>query len=217
MYTKAIIAVAVLAVPLLPSAQGAGVGGGRIVVTNAATGTSLQFSNQGSLVGGLVPPGYHGSPGYPLFGVWGGYGGELSPYLYDFFDHSTYGLSNNYYTEPAPGSGNFNFIPSSTPQLALSNEFPATLHVELTKPGEVWINGKKYPGTSPTEWNFTSPLLRAGQEYKFDIEARWEANGKMQEYKRQIAVESGKRGSILVLAGSTNSDSLGNAAATAHK
>ena len=53
--------------------------------------------------------------------------------------------------------------------MSLATEFPATLHLELPAPGVVWANGNKSEGKPTNEWTFTSPAVKSGQSYTFDV------------------------------------------------
>jgi hypothetical protein len=187
-----IIALALIGIPIIASAQGAGGGVGRVVLPAPATGT-LHFNFLGNSQGGFVRPGYRG-PGYPFSGIWGGYGGDLPPSLfYELYGYIPQGSR--------PLGPTYAPVVPPEPQVALSNEFPAVLCLELPLPGEVWANGKKGASKPTTEWTLTSPILKRGEEYTFDVKARWEVDGKVFEYTRTIAIEGGKRSRILVVSG----------------
>src|ERR1700722_8771469 len=112
--------IAALVLAIIPNAlvsahggggSGHGGGGGRGVTVGA-------FG-----LNGFVPSGYHGSRGYPLFGLWGGYGGM--PYYY----------YENYTPDYSPAAPSI-----ATPEpsvLNLSGEALATLYLELPAAGEV--------------------------------------------------------------------------------
>jgi uncharacterized protein (TIGR03000 family) len=155
----------------------------------------MQFNPRGSPVGGFVPPGFHGSRGFPVFGVWGGYGGNYPGVYYpDWY---------NYYGSPA----DIQPIPPAAPyyldepRFELSNEFPATLTVQLPAPGNVWVAGNKSEGKPNSQWTLTSPMVKQGQEFRFDVIARWTVDGRTFEYKRTVPVASGNRSKVLVLEG----------------
>ncbi len=160
-----------------------------------------RYHNGGGLGGGFVPtiPAFSNPPGFPFSGVWGayGFGGAYPGYGYGF----GYAPSANF----AFGSPNYESAPipvTTAPNIALVNEFPAVLTMEFPAPAEVWVNGKKGEGKATTEWTLTSPSLKAGTEFTFEVKARWTVDGKTYEYERKVNVASGNRSRALVIAGS---------------
>ena len=83
----------------------------------------------------------------------------------------------------------------------LTKEFPATLTVQFPGAAEVWLDGKKVEGAAAQERVLTSPTLRAGDTYTFDIKARWTKGGKTYEATRKATLTSGDRSRLLILAG----------------
>jgi uncharacterized protein (TIGR03000 family) len=83
----------------------------------------------------------------------------------------------------------------------LSNEFPATLVMQFPSDAEVWVDGKKQKGDADTEWTLTSPVLKAGGEYTFDVKGRWKSGGKTYEAQRSVTVAGGERKRVLVVSG----------------
>jgi hypothetical protein len=180
MFRTSIAALGMLIILNAPvSAHGGGhggIGGGRATVGSFG-------------LNGFVPFGYHGSRGYPLFGLWGGYGYGGMPYYY--FEDNTPD-----YSQSAPA------IVSPEPSvLNLSGEYPATLYLDLPTTGEVWVNGAKEAGKPMKEWTLTSPVLKPDKEFNFDITARWISNGKTFEYKGKIALLCGNSSRLRVLSG----------------
>jgi len=138
------------------------------------------------------------NPGFPFSGIWGiyGYGGgyNYGPYGYGYAPSLSYSFAPPVYQAQPVEIG-------TAPNIALVNEFPATLTMEFPAPAEVWVNGKKGDGNATTEWTLTSPSLKAGMEYTFQVKARWTVNGKTYEYERNVTVASGNRSRAQVIAG----------------
>ncbi len=128
-------------------------------------------------------------PGFPVGGIWGGFGYGY-PYGYSYP-----------VPVPVPVDVPVQIGPPEPPPITLSNEFPAVLVLEFPAPAEVWVNGDKGSGDPITEWTLTSPVLKAGGEFTFDVKARWKSGGKTFEYTRSVTVAGGKRSRALVVTG----------------
>ncbi|VTT99164.1 unnamed protein product [Gemmataceae bacterium] len=136
------------------------------------------------------------APGFPFSGIWtGGYGFGGAPYYgygFGYAPTTSFSFVAPTYDPPPIQAG---------PNLAIGDEFPAVLTLEFPAAAEVWVNGKKGDGKPTTEWTLTSPLVKTGTEYTFDVKARWTVNGKTYEYTRTVNVGSGNRSRALVVAG----------------
>ncbi len=178
--------------PLTPLTTASGVGGfggGIRPNTPALTAPMMnpRFRPGFGTGGGFVSPYRHGI-GYPFSGVWlGGYG-----FGYPYYVPAPAPVPVLVPTAPEP---------PSRPPIILSNEFPAVLVLEFPAPAMVWVNGEKQSGDPATVWTLTSPVLKAGGEYTFEVKARWQSAGKAFEYNRSITVAGGKRSKALVVAG----------------
>jgi hypothetical protein len=75
------------------------------------------------------------------------------------------------------------------PQPWLSNEFPATLTIQLPS------------GDNPKEYALTSPVLKPGERYTFAVNVRWMSGGKTYEAKRNVTVGPGDRSRLLIVSG----------------
>jgi len=149
------------------------------------TGFSAGFNRPGQFRPGL--PVFGGGFGwFPYYGY--GYGG----YGYGYGTTSnTVNVYPTYYVPVGP----------SEPDVQLSGLANATLVLQFPADAEVWLNGKKGEGEPQTEWTLTSPALPTGQEYPFDVKARWRVNGKTYEYDKTVSVAAGHRSRSLVLSG----------------
>jgi hypothetical protein len=83
----------------------------------------------------------------------------------------------------------------------LTNEYPATLTLQLPVAGEVWLNGKKVKGENSEEHVLVSPVLKSDGIYTFDVKARWTYKGKTFEAKRAVTLVSGERSRLLLVSG----------------
>lgn len=135
-------------------------------------------------------------PGFPAFG---GFGGWFPYYGYGYGGYGYgYGMPSNtvnvYPTYYVP-------IGPPEPDVQLSGMANATLVLQFPTAAEVWLNGKRGEGEPQTEWTLTSPALPKGQDYTFDVKARWKLNGKTYEYEKTVAVAAGNRSRSLILSG----------------
>jgi uncharacterized protein (TIGR03000 family) len=87
------------------------------------------------------------------------------------------------------------------PPVPISGEAHATLVLTFPAEAEVWVNGVKGEGKPDAEWTLTSPALRTGTEYAFEVKARWKANGKTFQYERTTSVAAGNRSKATILNG----------------
>jgi uncharacterized protein (TIGR03000 family) len=87
------------------------------------------------------------------------------------------------------------------PAVVLANQFPATLTLQFPASAEVWLGGKKLEGAASDERVLTSPVLASGQNYTFDVKARWKSGGKTYETKRSVTLGSGDRSRLLIVSG----------------
>lgn len=91
--------------------------------------------------------------------------------------------------------------PRAEPVVALANEFPATLTVQLPAAAEVWLDGKRVKGSTAAEWALTSPVLTPGQTYTFLVKAQWTSGGKTYEAKRAVTLGPGDHSRLGILSG----------------
>ncbi len=194
-----------LAQPLTPLTTASGVGGfggGTRPNTPALTAPNVvsplrlfspfgpRFGPCYGLNGGILPSCY--GPGFPFSGVWLGGFGFGYPYLVPAVP---------VLPAPNPVPAAPTGLPAAAPPVIISNEFPAVLVVEFPAAAELWLNGVKAEGGPQTEWTLTSPVLKPGGEYTFEVKARWSVADKTFEYRRSLSVAGGKRSRALVLAG----------------
>ncbi len=109
---------------------------------------------------------------------------------------------------PQGGFGPQTFIvqppaPPAPPQRAvlLSQEFPATLSVQIPADGTFWLNDKKVEGKAASSTTLTSPAVRPGEKYTFHVKAQWKRDGKTYEARREVSLEGGKKSRLMILSG----------------
>jgi uncharacterized protein (TIGR03000 family) len=158
------------------------------------------------------------------FGGWGrrgwgyglGYGypysyGGYAVYPYDYSDYSAYPYDYGGYSVPdynsldaepyvtAPASGYYynsspayGYITPSVPQTATTD---TTAHIDVRVPAsaEVWVEGAKTKQAGELR-HFVSPPLTPGQDFVYDIRARWtDDNGKVVDQTRHVPVRAGSQ------------------------
>jgi hypothetical protein len=122
---------------------------------------------------------------YPTYNPWAGFGyeyGGLLPVL-----------------PPEPVEPAITEPP--TPTIVLANEFPATLTLQFPAAAEVWLGDKKVSDVAKEEQVLTSPVLKMGQLYTFEVRARWTTGGKTYETKRSVTLGPSDRSRLLVVSG----------------
>jgi uncharacterized protein (TIGR03000 family) len=85
--------------------------------------------------------------------------------------------------------------------IVLANEFPATLTLQLPVAAEVWLNGTPVGGTASEQHVLTSPVLKPGENFTFDIKARWTTGGKTYEATRSVTLAPGDKSRLFVVSG----------------
>jgi uncharacterized protein (TIGR03000 family) len=151
--------------------------------------------------------GYYG--GYPY--SYGGYGAYPSYYgSYSAYPYYSGGYSvpdyNYLDVEPygtAPDSGSYynsgpDYTTPTVPQTATtvpSTPTDTTAHIDVRVPAgtEVWVEGAQTKQTGELR-HFVSPPLTPGQEFVYDIRARWtDANGQVVDQTRHVQVHAGSQ------------------------
>jgi uncharacterized protein (TIGR03000 family) len=145
--------------------------------------------------GGVTQPApfpIFGAPVFP-FPVFG-FGGYLP---YGYYDYPDYGYR---YVPGVLDSPPGVPVAPTDPGVALANEFPAKLTVQFPAAAEVWLNGKKTDGKGE-EQVLTSPVLRPGQTFTFEVKARWQVGGKTYEANRTVTLAPGDKSRLFVVSG----------------
>jgi uncharacterized protein (TIGR03000 family) len=71
----------------------------------------------------------------------------------------------------------------------------AMISVQTPPDAEIWFEGEKTSQTG-TSRLFRSPPLEAGQNYSYDVKARWMENGKPVEQTRNVRVRAGEMAQV---------------------
>lgn len=151
-------------------------------------GAGRPFAPGGAFVPGFLP--------YPAFGYgFGGYGFGG----YGFGGGLGYGVAPQVVIEVAPQAPAAVAPPERT--VVLANEFPAALTVQFPAAADVWLNGKPVDGAAAEERVLTSPTLKPGERFTFDVRARWSRGGKTYEASHSAALGSGDRSRVLIVSG----------------
>jgi len=142
--------------------------------------------------GGYGYPGYNGyGYGYPSYGYGYSY---PSYYDYGYTNPDYYGNTSGYdpyaYADDAyyPAAG----TPAAAAAPVVAND-AVLVTVDVPVPdADVWFDGVKMTQSGMTRV-FTSPPLQAGQNYVYDIRARWTQNGVAVDRTRHVSVHAGDR------------------------
>jgi uncharacterized protein (TIGR03000 family) len=117
--------------------------------------------------------------GYALGSAYGGGGYYGGDYYYPSYSY----VAPNYYAA-APSSGTVTTSGYYDPNIA-------NIRIAVPADAEVFFDGKKTNQTGAVRV-FSTPALTPGDNYSYDVRVRWtDANGKMQEKERHVAVHAG--------------------------
>lgn len=78
---------------------------------------------------------------------------------------------------------------------------PATLTLELPAAADVWLDGVKQPSSADATRVLTSPPLKLGASYIFNVRAEWTEGGTRYKTEQTSTVRAGERGKLTVYAG----------------
>ena len=84
----------------------------------------------------------------------------------------------------------------------VSGEEKATLTIALPAAGDVWLGGvrQKDAGNTST-YVLTSPVLKPGEQHKFEIRAEWLVDGKRYRSERTVSVSAGDNQKLTMVLG----------------
>ena len=91
--------------------------------------------------------------------------------------------------------------PRREPTVVLANEFPATLVLQFPAAADVWLNGQPVKGRAADERTLTSPVLKQGQRFTFEVKARWTRGGKTYESEQAVTLGPADRSRLFVVSG----------------
>src|SRR5207245_605436 len=78
------------------------------------------------------------------------------------------------------------------PTVPTPREPVAYLEVQVPDGAQIWLEGAKTKQTGTTRL-FVSPALNPGEEYTYEVRARWTRDGREVEQTQQVAVHAGDR------------------------
>jgi uncharacterized protein (TIGR03000 family) len=135
--------------------------------------------------------GFYGRGFYPSFyGGWGNYGypstSYSSGYYYPYYnyDYSSDVYAAPSYSETAP------YYYTTTGNMADQNQ-RVTVDVQVPADAQLWFNGQQTNDTGPQR-SFMSPPVAPGQNYTYDLRARWMQNGQPVDQTQHITVRAGE-------------------------
>jgi uncharacterized protein (TIGR03000 family) len=150
--------------------------------------------------------------GYPYYGV--GLGVDYTPYYGTGLDYGYSGYSA--YTPPSLSTFDSPALVTtpSSPPADYQRMYPSNLEtapppgeadralvtVRVPADAKLYFQGQEMTLTG-TERVFRTPSLQPGKNYRYDVTARWMANGKPVEQSRSITVQAGKPVSLDLMAG----------------
>jgi uncharacterized protein (TIGR03000 family) len=170
----------------------------RFVPLGHGFGTTVMARPGQNLGFGFGGAGLYSRSGFGLGygGFYGGFGYGYGGYGYGGYGYGGYGY---------PGGPTPVYIPVPVlppqPNVILANEFPATLTVQLPPGKEMQVNGKPVPDDTPAGYSLTSPVLKQGEKYTFNVNVRWQSGGKTYEAKRSVMVGPGDHSRLLIVSG----------------
>jgi uncharacterized protein (TIGR03000 family) len=147
---------------------------------------------------GVFFPGHFGVRGYPYYAPAYGYR-SYRPYPYSYglgyspFNATLYSIPSWYFVNPYAaalplylGSSG----PGPLPPAEMREDTTAIVTVKLPVDAELWFEGTKTKETGSVR-EFQSPPLTPGRRYTYDVQARWEENGKMVTQSQTVGVSAG--------------------------
>jgi uncharacterized protein (TIGR03000 family) len=159
-----------------------------------------QFGPQAAWPGAIVPTvpwagaGWGGGY-YPYYGSYLGYG-YGSPYYWGW------GMSQPYMdygrllqAPPLDGAGK-----TDSTQVVINPQLPAELTLAFPADATVTLNGRAVKGSGKTQ-TLTSPPLKAGEAYTFNVKADWTADGQKYEWERVVTLGSGEHSKVAIARG----------------
>jgi uncharacterized protein (TIGR03000 family) len=126
-----------------------------------------------------------------------GWGGWYDPWYYDY-GYGAYAGYQPGYTSfyqgpiyPDQQQGRYDNGGSQVPTPP-TDENTAIIAVRVPPNAEIWFDGQKTSRTG-TVREFQTPPLEPGEEYAYDVRARWNENGRQIDRARHVTVHAGDR------------------------
>jgi len=143
----------------------------------------------------------YGYGGYG-YGGWGSgaWGGDMG-----WWPYAAYGSIYPYWGAYGPDNG-YGYPPGGPPPNYQALYPPSTtadgtvlLDVRVPDNADVWVDGHKTKATG-TDRQFTSPTLRGGRTYLYDVRARWKDGDSTVDQTRTVRVQPGDRVKVDLMA-----------------
>jgi uncharacterized protein (TIGR03000 family) len=109
-----------------------------------------------------------------------GYDGYMYGGYPEDYNSFYYGSSGSTYTDRGAGA--------ETPM----DENAALIAVRVPPEAEIWFDGKKTSQAGPVR-RFETPPLEPGNDYSYEVRARWNENGREVDRTRKVMVHAGDR------------------------
>jgi uncharacterized protein (TIGR03000 family) len=131
--------------------------------------------------GGWYNPWYYGD--YP----YGGYPGYTS-----FYNGPTTYSDETYNGEPSPADGYTQDNAQRGGPGRQIDDNAAMIAVRVPENAELWFDGAKTAQTGQVR-QFQTPALEPGQDYTYEVRARWTDNGRTVDRRRKVNIHAGDR------------------------
>jgi uncharacterized protein (TIGR03000 family) len=143
-------------------------------------------------------------PWWGWWGPWGWGNGWYDPWYNDSYAYGGYPGYSSFYSGPTTYNDddtpqgqppdNENFTDDSRPrrEAPTVNENAALIAVRVPPNAELWFEGKKTTQTGPVR-EFQTPSLALGQEYTYNVRARWKEGDRDVEQTRKVTLRAGDR------------------------
>jgi len=165
-----------------------------ITIGRGGVGISLGYGYPG-YYGGGYGYGNYPSRGYYNYGYAPSYGYSYAP-SYGYTPSYSYGTNIDTYSVPqyyaAPASEYSSAYPADTTDARREDPNAVTLNVRVPPNAEIWVDGDKTSQKGSLR-QFTSPPLTPGQNYNYEVRARWTENGREVNQVRNVPVHAGDR------------------------
>jgi uncharacterized protein (TIGR03000 family) len=129
-------------------------------------------------------------------------------YSYPYYYNSGYTLSPMVQTYSTPTTSSNAYVSGTNragtatqsfyPPNAQGNQ-PAFIEVQVPADAQIWFDGES-TSQGGTARSFRSPPLEQGQNYSYEVKARWNDNGKDIERTRKVRVRAGERVNVNFMA-----------------
>jgi uncharacterized protein (TIGR03000 family) len=149
---------------------------------------------------------YNGYYPYSPYHPYSTYGSTVytAPYYYGstYYSPSVYSSSPTMYGNAFVSGTTASGANSTTQSFYPPNwrgDMPAFIDVQVPADAQIWFDGES-TSQGGMERTFRSPPLAQGQNYSYEVKARWNENGKDMERTRKVGVHAGERVNVNLMA-----------------